>query len=268
MLLKGLTVKKEDESVLLNLSDEKKENILFLLVVDPSKEDAVAYCHQIERCLSKVQLKFEEITFDSSFDMSVFKKKALDSQSSVILARPLPQDFFNEIISILPPENDPDCLGIQNEGKIYKGEGLLPATAQSVIRLLDFYKIAIQGKRAVIVGRSISVGLPIAMSLMRKNAFVSIAHSKISPEAINRAVSESDIVILASGKKGLVPKDAFRQGQVVIDCGYHAEDNSGDLGFVPDENFFLAYTPVPGGVGPLTISTLIMNALVQKGLIE
>lgn len=81
-------------------------------------------------------------------------------------------------------------------------------------------------------------------------------------------MADSDIIVLASGKKGLVNKDAFRKGQIVIDCGYHAEDNSGDLGFVPEDDFFEGYTPVPCGVGPLTISTLIVNGLKKKGLMK
>ena len=244
-LLKGLPVRKEDEARIkeLNLSSN---DICFLLVVSNDSEDALAYCHQIEKFLNKVQLSFIEKIYDGTNGDEIIDMMKKPNMS-VILARPLPIDFMNKARKELNYESDPDCLGVKSAGMIFLGEGLLPATAQSVIRILDFYGIDVLSKKVLVIGRSQSVGLPIALGLLKKNAEVTIVHSKISKEEIERKVADSDIV---------------------IDCGYHAEDNSGDLGFVPEDDFFESYTPVPGGVGPLTISTLIVNGLKKKGLMK
>lgn len=265
-LLKGLPVRKEDEARIkeLNLSSN---DVCFLLVVSNDSEDALAYCHQIEKFLNKVQLSFIEKIYDGTNGDEIIDMMKKPNMS-VILARPLPIDFMNKARKELNYESDPDCLGVKSAGMIFLGEGLLPATAQSVIRILDFYGIDVLSKKVLVIGRSQSVGLPIALGLLKKNAEVTIVHSKISKEEIERKAADSDIIVLASGKKGLVNKDAFKKGQIVIDCGYHAEDNSGDLGFVPEDDFFESYTPVPGGVGPLTISTLIVNGLKKKGLMK
>jgi methylenetetrahydrofolate dehydrogenase (NADP+)/methenyltetrahydrofolate cyclohydrolase len=145
-----------------------------------------------------------------------------------------------------------------NFGKMAKGNlDYLSGTSSSVKRLIDFYQIPVRGKKTLVVGRSVSVGLPIALMMMKYDALISVVHSKIAPEVISEYAKKSDIIILAAGKRGLVNQKDISLGQVVIDCGYQ-EDGKGDLGFVPDCAYF---TPVPGGVGPVTISALVLNAL-------
>lgn len=263
-LLKGIPARKEDEERIKSLNlDSSKIN--FVLVVDESKQDALAYVKQIEKFLDKLSLSYEEVLVNENSNADDYKNKFQDKKNTIILARPLPKAFITKAIGLLPSENDPDCLSTESAGHIFLGDGPLPATAMSVMKVLDFYNIDVTGKKALVIGRSQSVGLPIALGLLKRNALVSIAHSKVDAMTLDRMCSEADIVVLASGQRGLV--STFKKGQILIDCGYHAQDNGGDLGFVPQEDQFDAYTPVPGGIGPLTISSLVVSALIKKGLL-
>lgn len=264
LLLKGIPVRKDDEARIASLGS-LEDKIRFVLVVDKSKEDAYAYVRQIEKFLDKLSIPYLELAVDENAKASDYEDVFKDSKNSIILARPLPKKFYDDALGLIPYENDPDCLTAESGGHVLLGDGILPATAMSVMRVLEFYGIDVRGKKALVVGRSQSVGLSIAMGLIHRDAFVSIAHSKVDHDELERMCGESDIVVLASGRRGLV--SSFRKDQIVIDCGYHASDNGGDLGFVPEDDFFEAYTPVPGGIGPLTISSLVTNGLRKKGLL-
>lgn len=266
--LKGLNLRKLDEEII----KEKVSNnkiINFLTLLDSTSLDALSYVNSIERFLNKVGLNIKKFDVNNENELTEFETeiKIDNPLNCYLIAKPLKKEIIQRLEVNINPNSDPDMFTLLNKGKLYFGDlTRVPATAKAVLRLLDFYNIPLEGKRALVIGRSENVGLPLALGLMRKNAFVQIAHSKISREEINRQAKDSDLLILASGQKCLIDENSIHSNQVIIDCGYHGDTKDGDLGFVPNMDLKGFYTPVPGGVGPLTISTLIMNAYEIKGM--
>lgn len=266
ILLLGEPIRKEDEAKIRSLKEKiSDKGLTFILVYDKKSKDSFAYCRQIEKFLGKFDIPFEEVLYEGQ-NATQLLDPYFEGQYCVVLAKPLPEDFLFEASLSMNPQNDPDCLSEFNKGEMLE-DGILPATAQAVMRLFDYYKIDVTGKKCLVIGRSKTVGFPIAVGLLQRNGLVSIAHSKVPLPLIEKQVEESDVVVLASGKEGLVKQEFFNKNQIVIDCGYHAKTKSGDLGFIPQADSFYGFAPVPGGVGPLTISTLVMNALRQKAII-
>lgn len=148
------------------------------------------------------------------------------------------------------------CLGF---GRMAMGEDAYGcATPKGIMRILEHYKIAIEGKHAVVVGRSAILGKPMAMMLLEANATVTICHSRTTnlPELIKQA----DILVGAVGKPEFIKADWIKDGAVVVDAGYHP-GGVGDIELAPLIDRVSAYTPVPGGVGPMTINTLIFQSV-------
>ena len=151
------------------------------------------------------------------------------------------------------------CLGF---GRMAMGENAYGcATPQGIMRILGHYDIEIEGKHAVVVGRSPILGKPMAMMLLQKNATVTICHSRTRD--LPALVGQADILVGAVGKPEFIRADWVKEGAVVIDAGYHP-GSVGDIELPPLVNKVSAYTPVPGGVGPMTINTLILQS-VESG---
>ena len=131
-------------------------------------------------------------------------------------------------------------------------------TPQGIMRLLETYEIEISGKHAVVVGRSPILGKPMAMMLLNKNATVTICHSKT--EDLEQQILRADIIVGAVGIPKFIKSNWIKDNAVVIDAGYHPE-KCGDIDLDPLKERVLAYTPVPGGVGPMTINTLILQTV-------
>lgn len=185
----------------------------------------------------------------------------------ILLQLPLPKgydkDYFTNLIS---PAKDVDGLGLDSQGRLFAGKPYaIPCTPKGVMRILDFYKIKSEGKSAVVVGRSEIVGKPMAQLLLMANATVTICHSK-TPDvsAVTRA---ADIVVVAAGRARFLGKESFKKGSVVIDVGMHRQEINGktklcgDVRYEELEGHCAAATPVPGGVGPMTIAMLMENTL-------
>jgi methylenetetrahydrofolate dehydrogenase (NADP+)/methenyltetrahydrofolate cyclohydrolase len=133
-------------------------------------------------------------------------------------------------------------------------------TPAGIMRMLEHYQIDISGKNAVVVGRSPILGKPMAMMLLNKNATVTICHSRT--EDLQSHIGNADIIVGAVGVPQLIKRDWIKQGAVVIDAGYHPLEKCGDIELTGIEDVASAFTPVPGGVGPMTINTLILNTLL------
>ncbi len=149
-----------------------------------------------------------------------------------------------------------------NAGKLYAGkDGLYPCTPYGVIHMLEYSGIEIEGKHAVVIGRSNVVGKPVAMLLLQRNATVTLCHSRTKD--LSKHTKEADILIAAAGRPHMVTRDMVKEGAVVIDVGIHEVDGAitGDVDYdsVKDVAGFL--TPVPGGVGTTTIATLSWNTI-------
>ena len=186
----------------------------------------------------------------------------------ILVQLPLPKHISEEkILDTLDPKKDPDGLTAANLGLFWSGRTrVAPCTPTGVMKILEHYNISVAGKKAVVVGRSNIVGKPMAHHLTNANATVTIVHSK-TPD-VSAVTREADIVVVAAGKPRFLGKDAFKKGAVVIDVGIHRPDSGeyagklcGDVRYDELDGWAEAVTPVPGGVGPMTIQMLMENTV-------
>ena len=186
-----------------------------------------------------------------------------DEVNGILVQLPLPDHIDSEkILLSIKPEKDVDGFHPINVGKLAIGNALLtPCTPTGIIELLDYYNIEIAGKHAVVLGRSNIVGKPVALLLLQRNATVTICHSRTSN--LKQVTSQADILIAAVGRPGFVDSEMVKDNAVVIDVGINRVDGklTGDVEFEPVAEKTSYITPVPGGVGPMTIALLIENTL-------
>ena len=184
-----------------------------------------------------------------------------DQIHGVLLLRPLPKHLDQSVIAnALDPAKDVDCMTDGSMSGVFTGKnvGFPPCTPQACMEILDHYGIDCTGKKAVVVGRSLVVGKPAAMMLIKKNATVTVCHTRTVD--MPSVVREADIVIVAAGRAGVVDDTYLRAGQVVIDVGINVNAEGklcGDVDFEKAEPIVEAITPVPGGVGSVTTSVLV-----------
>lgn len=186
------------------------------------------------------------------------------SVNGILVQLPLPKHIDeNEVIHAIVPEKDVDGFHPETVGNMCIGsKGFLPCTPAGVIQLLKRSNIDITGKECVVVGRSNIVGKPMALLLLRENGTVTIAHSKT--QDLKAITKRADILVAAVGKPKFITADYVKEGAVVIDVGIHRGENNklcGDVDFDSVEPIVSAITPVPGGVGPMTIAMLMNNCV-------
>ncbi len=171
---------------------------------------------------------------------------------------------INEAFKAISPKKDVDGFNPSNVGKLCLGQDtLISCTPNGIIKLLEDYNIDIEGKDAVIVGRSNIVGKPMMQCLLNKNATVTICHSKTVK--LDKVTSKADILVVAIGKEKFIKKDMVKEGAVVIDVGINRMENGkicGDVDYDEVSKITSYITPVPGGIGPMTIA-MLMNNIVK-----
>lgn len=262
--LRGDPVRKIRIRDLLVLKDRYPE-VTFHFIYNRKLAESASYVKMLEKFCVALGMPFEtHETVDYEKTADLLTSLQTKPGAMVIISRPLKIAGEERLLQLLEPAHDPDMLSGGNMARLLGGDlSRLPGTARSVVDLLGHYQVPIQGKRALVVGRSVSVGMPVFLALQRLGAFCSLAHSKVEPADLKAAARQSSLIVLASGQRGLLDPADIGPDCCVIDCGYHS-DGRGDLGFVPDCAFF---TPVPGGVGPLTIASVIDNgyALYRHG---
>ena len=182
----------------------------------------------------------------------------------ILVQLPLPKHIDEKkVIRAISPEKDVDAFHPENVGKIMIGDyDLLPCTPAGVMALLDYYKIPIEGKECVVIGRSNIVGKPQSLLLLERNGTVTICHSRTKNLA--EVTRRADILVAAVGRPRFVTADMVKEGATVIDVGINRDENGrlvGDVDFEAVEPLVSAITPVPGGVGPMTITMLLKNTL-------
>ena len=190
-----------------------------------------------------------------------------DDVTGFIVQLPLPshlQSCVNEVIEAIDPRKDVDGFGTTNIGNVFLGverEYLPPATPSGVVSLLEFYNIDVEGKHVVIVGRSNIVGKPLAVMLLNRGATVTVCHSKTKNLA--EITRQADILCAAVGKAKMITTSMVKEGAVIIDIGVSRVDGKlyGDADFDNLQCHVSSVTPVPGGVGPLTVASLIRNCV-------
>ena len=182
----------------------------------------------------------------------------------ILVQLPLPAHLDAQaVIQALPPAKDVDGLHPVNQGLLMAGQaGPRPCTPLGVMRLIDETGTALAGRRAVVVGRSVLVGKPVALMLLERHATVTLCHSRTRDLA--EEVGRADVVVAATGQAGLVRGAWIRQGAVVVDVGINRGANGklcGDVEFAPAAERAAFITPVPGGVGPMTVAMLLANTV-------
>lgn len=182
----------------------------------------------------------------------------------IIVELPLPAHLDErQVLEAVAPDKDVDCFHPFNAGKLFVGEkGFLPCTPAGIMELLEEYHIDPAGKRAVVVGRSNIVGKPVAMLLMKKDATVTICHSRT--EGLAEICRQADILVAAVGKRGVLTADMVKEGAVVIDVAMNRDEDGklcGDLDHTATAEKAAYLSPVPGGVGPMTRAVLMENTL-------
>lgn len=185
-----------------------------------------------------------------------------DAIDGILVQTPLPADVDEiTVTDAVAAEKDVDGFNPLNTGRLYRGRPtLVPATAAGVMRLLDEYEIELAGRHAVVIGRSDRVGKPLAHLLLQRNATVTLCHSRT--RYLERHTRDADVLVVAVGRAGLVSRDMVKSGAVVVDVGM----NRGESGLVGDVDADVAerasfFTPVPGGVGPMTIAMVLANTV-------
>ena len=189
-----------------------------------------------------------------------------DKIHGVLLFRPLPRHLDENLIcNTLAPEKDIDGITDLSNAGIFTGKelGYAPCTPSACMEILEHYGVDCKGKKAVVIGRSLVVGKPAAMMLIKRNATVTVCHTRtVDMPAVCR---EADILIVAAGRAGVVGADYVRPGQVVIDVGINWSEEKqklcGDVDFDAVEPIVAAITPVPGGVGTVTTSVLVSHVV-------
>ena len=231
-------------------------------------EASKVYVNNKRKSCEQVGISFMHFDYLSEVKESVVINKIKElnkdvSVNGIIVQLPIPDHFnVDKIINTIDVSKDVD--GLTNESKIRRmnnKSSLIPCTTKGILELLDYYKINIESKRVVVVGRSELVGTPTYQECLKRNATVTICHSKTID--LGSITKEADILIVATGHKYLIDKNMIKEGCVIIDVGISRDNGKlyGDVNpNVSDKCSYL--TPVPGGVGPMTVVMLLKNTFI------
>ena len=190
-----------------------------------------------------------------------------DSVSGILVQVPLPKQVSEQkVLESINPDKDVDGFHPSNIGKLYIDEQtFVPCTPLGIMEILKHADINLEGKHAVVIGRSHIVGQPVSKLLLQQNATVTILHSR--SKDMSKHLKDADVIVSAVGKPGLVTKDVVKEGAVIIDVGNTPDENGklkGDVEYEEVKEIAGAITPVPGGVGPLTITMVLNNTLIAE----
>lgn len=248
----------------------EEENItpkLAVIQVGDNKASDVYVRNKKKACLD-VGINFELIKFNDTIseDLVINEIRRLNNDISVngiLVQLPLPTGFDEgKIINVIDPVKDVDGLTYQNVGNlVLENDCLVPCTPLGVMQLLKYYNVDLTSKNVCLVGRSNLVGKPLIQLLLKENATLSICHSKSLD--IKNYTKNADVLIVAAGHPNLITKDMVKEGVVVIDVGINKEGNvlKGDVDFEGVSKKASLITPVPGGVGPMTVACLLKNVV-------
>ena len=263
--------KKIRQEVKIECDELKNNGIIPKLAVIMVGENPASkvYVKNKSRACDEVGIEYEEFLLDEKTTQkelnSLIKKLNEDKKiSGILLQSPLPNNLdINQAFKTISYIKDVDGFTPTSVGKLSIGEDtFISCTPYGVIKMLEEYKIDLAGKHVVILGRSNIVGKPLMLCCLAKNATVTICHSKT--KNIEEYIKEADILIAAIGKAKFVTKDMVKKGAVVIDVGINRTDDGkivGDVDFENVEKIASYITPVPGGVGPMTVAILMSNVI-------
>ena len=248
---------------------KKKIQAKLAVILVGNDNASKVYVKNKSKACEDVGIEYEEILLDESTTMDKLLKiiDKLNERSDIngiLLQSPIPKGLdIQKAFNRIKEEKDVDGFNPINAGKLSTGQDcFIPCTPLGIIKMLEKYNIEIAGKNAVVIGRSNIVGKPLAQCLLNKNATVTVCHSKT--KNIKEITKQADILISAVGKLNMVTQDCIKDGAVVIDVGMNRNEEGKLVGDVDFENVSkkASYiTPVPGGVGPMTIAMLMNNVI-------
>ena len=230
----------------------------------------------IKRCeglgISCRVCEYPETITQQAFTQEIRKVNDDASVHGILIFRPLPGHIDESAIkNVISHEKDADCMNPINAAKVFEGDetGFAPCTPEAVIEMLDHFGIDPAGKKVTIIGRSMVVGKPLSMLLLKRHATVTICHTRT--KNLEAACREAEILIAAAGKAGMVTDKFVSEGQIVVDVGINLDENGslcGDVDFRKVEPLVASITPVPGGVGTVTTSVLAKHVIksARRGL--
>ena len=249
--------------------EERKITPKLAVIMVGNDNASKIYVKNKSKACEELGIDYEEINMgeDTTQDQLLNTIKKLNNRKDIhgiLLQSPIPDSLdINEAFRTILPEKDVDGFNPINVGRLVLGqETFISCTPFGIIKLLEEYNIPIEGKNAVIIGRSNIVGKPMLHCLLNKNATVTICHSKT--KKLEEITRRADILIVAIGKAKFITQDMIKPGAVVIDVGINRNEQGkvcGDVDFDNVEKIASYITPVPGGVGPMTISMLMTNVI-------
>lgn len=267
---KGLA-KKIRENLKKDVEELKEEGIIpkFAVILIGDDPASKIYVRNKNKACIEIGIDYEEHVLKQDTTMEellklIDKLNNNKSINGILLQSPLPKHLdINEALKRIDYKKDVDGFNPINVGKLFLGQDcFISCTPYGIIKMLEEYKIPIEGKKAVIIGRSNIVGKPLIQCLLSKNATVTVCHSKT--QNIEEITKSSDIIITAMGKPKFLKENMVKQGATVIDVGINRMENGkivGDVDFEEVSKKTSYITPVPGGVGPMTIAMLMNNII-------
>lgn len=241
---------------------------LAVILVGNNPASAVYVRNKHKACLevgiNSYEITMPEETTEEELLNKIAELNADENVHGILVQLPLPKHISEDnVINSISPEKDVDAFHPANVGKIVIGKyDFLPCTPAGIMELLHFYNIDISGKECVVIGRSNIVGKPMALLLLAENGTVTVCHSRTKD--LSEVTKRADILVVAIGRPKFVTKDMVKSGAVVIDVGINRLDDGklcGDVDYEAVEPIVDMITPVPGGVGPMTITMLLKNTL-------
>ena len=260
------------QKVLEEVSSLSTKPTLACIIVEGNKASEVYVASKEKACtacgLNSVIVRLPNNTTEAELFHKIDELNLDPNISGILLQLPLPNHLDDiRATNRISPKKDVDCLTYENLGALFSAKPIIaPCTATGIIKILDEYNIDIAGKNAVVIGRSLLVGKSVANLLEQRNATVTICHSKTKD--LQSVCKNADILVVAIGKPEYVTKDFVKDGAVVIDVGINRMESGlkGDVDFDSVSEIASYITPVPGGVGPLTVACLMENTLILHKL--
>ena len=250
----------------LKLKTEKSPGLAVILVGD-DPASAVYVRNKNKTCTNIGFQSFENILPSDTSELKLLdlidELNNNEHINGILVQLPLPKHISShKILEAIKPEKDVDGFHLQNVGRLVTGNpSFIPCTPAGIIQLLDYYSVDLEGKNAVVLGRSNIVGKPVAFLLLEKNATVTICHSRT--KNLSKITRQADVLIAAIGKPNFVTADMVKDDVVIIDVGINRVNDKliGDVDYQSVSKKASLITPVPGGVGPMTIAVLMANTL-------
>ncbi len=264
---KNLSAKIKDD-LKSSISSFVKTPVLAVITVGDDEASKI-YVNNKKKACEYVGISFLNVCFsENDKEEKIIRKiKSLNKDENIngiIVQLPIPDKFdTDKIINTIDPSKDIDGLTDTMISNLYNGkEGFVPCTPKGIMELLDFYKIKLDGKHVVVVGRSALVGKSAFLECIKRNATCTLCHSKT--KNLSDYTKEADVIIVATGKKYLIDKTMIKKGAVIVDVGITRGEDGHIYGDVnPDVDELCSYkTPVPGGVGPMTVVMLLQNTFL------